>query len=181
MSETRPSFWATLPGILTGLAALITAVAGVVALVLARHDADAPVTASPSSVGVAPSPGSADGEWSGGPGPAGTSVQLQPGDGVDVDTGLIGSDVTGELVWISNQLNLYGLRNAVVPEETDEAGCVAALERRSDGWLTADRLTGGAVVCLSTDEGAVALARISPPDATDRLTVDGAVPLRSRS
>jgi hypothetical protein len=79
--------------------------------------------------------------------------------------------VTGELVRISNQLNRYGLGNAVVPEESDEAGCVAALERRSDGWSTADRLTGGAVVCLSTDEGAVALARISPPELTDRLTV----------
>jgi hypothetical protein len=60
--------------------------------------------------------------------------------------------MVGELYWISNQVNFYGRRNAVVPAETDEAGSAAALERRSDGWLTADQLTGGAVVCLLTDQ-----------------------------
>jgi hypothetical protein len=101
-----------------------------------------------------------------------SSVQLQIGDGLDVDTGLLGSNVDGELSWIGNQLNLHGSRNAAVPAETDEAGCAAALGRRSDSWLTADKLIGGAFVCLSTDKGAVALARISAPDVTNRITVD---------
>jgi hypothetical protein len=32
MSDDKPSFWTTLPGILTGLAALLTAIAGLFAI-----------------------------------------------------------------------------------------------------------------------------------------------------
>jgi hypothetical protein len=160
-----------------GVAALVTALVGGAALFRGRGDgADTPAAASQGTVSghasAAPSPGPATGEVSADPHPASSSVALQVGEGVDVDTGQAGSNVVGELTWRPNVLFLYGRRNAVVPAAADEAGCVAALERRSDGWLTADRLTGGAVVCLSTDQGAVALARISPPDATDRITVD---------
>lgn len=176
VSDTRQSFWTTLPGILTGLAALITALVAAAALFLGRSDDDAPAAAPPTSAGGPASAATLTGSETGGPPDgqrsASSSVQLQVGDGVDVDTGLIGSNVVGELTWSSSQLNLYGERNAVVPAETDEAGCAEALGRRSDGWLTADKLTGGAFVCLSTDEGAVALARISPPDVTNQLTVD---------
>jgi hypothetical protein len=176
VSDARQSFWTTLPGILTGLAALITALVGLAALFLGRGEGSPATSAENPAVtdrGSAATPAdSGAGEPAGGQGAVMSSVELQLGESVDVDTGLIGSNVSGELVWISNQLNLYGRRNAVVPAATDEAGCRAALERRSDGWLTADQLAGGAVVCLSTDEGALAQARVSAPDVTDRITVD---------
>lgn len=176
MSDTRQSFWTTLPGILTGLAAVITALVGAAALFLSHRDQEIPGAAPPTSAGAPASAATPSGSEAEDPPDgqrsASSSVQLQMGDGVDVDTGLAGSNVVGELTWGSGQLNLYGERNAVVPAKTDEAGCAEALGRRSDGWLTADKLTGGAFVCLSTDQGAVALARISPPDVSNQLTVD---------
>src|SRR6266852_663073 len=42
MHEEKPSFWTTLPGILTGLAALITAVGGIVVFVYPQKDKPPP-------------------------------------------------------------------------------------------------------------------------------------------
>lgn len=173
MSETRPSFWTTLPGILTGLAALVTALVAAAALFTgSQGDATRPLTTPAPATGERGGNPSATSPAE--PGPVGavpSTVELLDGDGLDLDTGRQGSDVLGQLHWSSGQLNLYGVRNAVVPTETDERGCADALERRSDGYLAADRLADGAVVCLTTQEGALVQARISPPGVRGTLTV----------
>ncbi|MCZ2839176.1 hypothetical protein [Modestobacter sp. VKM Ac-2985] len=68
-------------------------------------------------------------------------------------------------------MSLNGVRNAIVPAETDEAGCTAALQTRSDRLVTADQLSRGAVVCLTTDAGALVLASFAPPDVDGSLGV----------
>ncbi|SDY48028.1 hypothetical protein SAMN05661080_03607 [Modestobacter sp. DSM 44400] len=189
MSEGRPSFWTTVPGVLTGLAALITALVAAGALFLGGdHDATgdavvgsgagdvssaadgdrdpAPTSSGGSSAGLAPA------SPAGGRVAAGSVVRLLAGDYLDVDTGVQGGNgLTGsDLVW-NNVLSLNGVRNAIVPAETDEAGCTAALRTRSDGVLSADRVSRGAVVCLTTDAGALVLASVAPPDVDGSLTL----------
>ena len=177
MSDARPSFWTTLPGILTGLAALITALVGVVALVSQQHGdppsgktQNGPVTGQGTT---ATPPSSASAEPQGGQSPVTVSATMQPDDFLDVDTGQVGTGVNGELALREGAwLQLFKGRTAVVPKETDQAGCVSALQHRSDSGVSSDRLAAGAVLCLSTDQGNLAEARFSPPDPTEAVTVD---------
>jgi hypothetical protein len=189
MSEGRPSFWTTVPGILTGLAALVTALVAAGALFLGNSDDAAGNAAAGSGAGDVSSagdggrsdpPASSGGATSGpatasqrgSPGSDTSQVELLAGDYFDIDAGVQGNNrVTGsDLVW-NNVLSLNGVRNAIVPAETDEAGCVAALQTRSDGVVPADQVARGAVVCLTTDAGALVQASIAPPDVSGSLTV----------
>jgi hypothetical protein len=185
MSESRSSFWTTLPGILTGLAALVTALVAAGALVLGNdHDAAGHAVAG-SGAGAVSS--AADGDRDQAPSSSGPSssgraaaspagdraaVRLLAGDYFDVDAGVQGDNgLTGsDLVW-NGVLSLNGVRNAIVPAETDETGCTATLRTRSDRVLSADQVSRGAVVCLITDAGAVVLARVAPPDVDGSLTL----------
>lgn len=179
MSDARPSFWTTLPGILTGLAALVTALVAAAALFLGGSDAP-PTAAGDGTGGGADGGGrTAAGSAPDVPSPIGgdgaverSQVELRSGDYFDVDTGTArDNSVAGyDLVW-NGALSLDGVRNAIVPAETDEAGCTAALRARSDSILAADAVSRGGVVCLVTDAGAVAQAVISPPDLTDGISV----------
>jgi hypothetical protein len=184
MSESRSSFWTTLPGILTGLAALVTALVAAGALFLGNdHDAAGDAVAGSGAGDVS---SAADGDRDQAPSSSGASsssragdraadssaVRLLAGDYFDVDAGVQGDNgLTGsDLVW-NSVLSLNGVRNAIVPAETDEAGCTATLRTRSDRVLSADQVSRGAVVCLTTDAGAVVLARVAPPDVDGSLTV----------
>jgi hypothetical protein len=177
VSDARPSFWTTVPGILTGLAALITALVGVVALVIQQHGdspsgktqngpvTDQKTTATPSSTSSA---GQQEGQS-----PVTLSVTMQPDDELDVDTGQVGTGVDGELAYrLGAWLQLLEGRAAVVPKETDQAGCASALQRRSDSGVNSDRLAAGAILCLSTDQGNLAEASFSPLDTTKVVAVD---------
>jgi hypothetical protein len=189
MSESRSSFWTTLPGILTGLAALVTALVAAGALFLGNdHDAAGDAVAGSGAGDVssaadgdrdqAPSSSGASSSSRAAASPAGdraadsSAVRLLAGDYFDVDAGVQGGNgLTGsDLVW-NSVLSLNGVRNAIVPAETDEAGCTATLRTRSDRVLSADQVSRGAVVCLTTDAGAVVLARFAPPDVDGSLTV----------
>ena len=189
MSESRPSFWTTLPGVLTGLAALITALVAAGAFFLGNDDGASGDAAAGSGARDVSSAAAGDRDQtptSSGPtssglaetSPAGgrtaerSVIRLLPGDYVDVDAGVQGGNgLTGsDLVW-NNVLSLNGTRNAIVPAETDEAGCAAALRTRSDDVLSADQVGRGAVVCLTTDAGALVLASVAPSDVDGSLTL----------
>lgn len=159
----RSTFWTTLPGILTGAAALITAIVGAVTLLSPRSE-----PARPSQTDQRPSqtdqtkPSQIERR----------TFVLKPGDWLDVNTGITGSAVAdGTLVWSGTQLNLYGLRNAVVDQPAGKAGCDAALQRRSDGYLVREQLARGLVVCQSTKQGLVAQLDIQAPAPDNRLSL----------
>jgi hypothetical protein len=183
MSESRPSFWTTVPGILTGLAALITALVAAAALFLGTSGgtSDGGASGATAASGPGTATGAGDGDRSRPPTSAGSAgavtttaaaggrtaetseVVLRDGDYLDVDTGVQGNSVSNyDLVW-SRVLSLDGVRNAIVPAETDQAGCMTALTTRSDDVLSPGQLSRGAVVCLTTDAGALVQARIFRP------------------
>ena len=180
MADTPPSFWTTLPGILTGVAALITALVAAATLYLSstrdepsetRAAGEGPAQASPAPDDAStraqgtPASGSTSG---GGPGET-SQVTLLSGDWLDIDSGLSGSTASGsEIYWDGRVLFLYGPHNAIVPAETDRGGCTDVLQKRSDGAvdLAAQRTV---VVCTSTVDGAIAELVTSPLDATNSL------------
>lgn len=164
MPDEHSSFWATLPGILTGVAALITALVGVAALIIGLQDDDVPPTAPSTSASTTESTGGGNGQ--------GSTVEMRVGDGLDVDSGTVG-DVSGsEVFWSSaGGWDLNGRRAALVEGEPDEAGCLAALEQRADTFQPVGRFDDQ-VVCVETTEGAVAAVAPSTPDSSGRMTVD---------
>lgn len=163
----RSTFWTTLPGILTGVAALITAIVGAVTLLSPRSEPARPsqtdqTKASQTDAGTTTSTSKSDRR----------TFVLKPGDWLDVNTGITGSAVAdATLVWSGTQLNLYGLRNAVADQPAGKAGCDAALQLRSDGYLTREQLAHGLVVCQSTKQGLVAELDIQAPAPDNRLSL----------
>jgi len=96
---------------------------------------------------------------------------MNDGDCLDLDTGQVGTAINGELCdAVAGQvLQLFRGRAAIVHTETDEAGCASALQQRSDD--SAD-VRNGAILCVATDQGALAEVRSSPLDATRTITVN---------
>jgi hypothetical protein len=196
MAEGEQSFWTTLPGILTGLAAVITALVGVAALVASlpsdpgtttsttsasegtgeqRPAGPSSGTAGSSTVEVPAGPAGGATEDPSGEGPAGAKrVEMARGDRLDVDTAVVGNDVDGADVsyyFGNGYLYMHGVRHAIVDSWTDQAGCTKALEERSDNFVSPDRF-GDSAVCLLTDEEAMAQFLPYRPDDSDRMTVD---------
>ena len=172
MPERQESFWTTLPGILTGVAALITALVGVASLFIGLDDTDGPAPTG-DTPSTAPTVGA--GASSSGEGPSGSStVVMARGDRLDVDTGMVGNNVRDAEVsyyFGNGYLYLNGARSAIIDAWTDQAGCAQALETRSDDYLSPDRY-GDSAVCILTDDETMAQIRPSQPDASDRITVD---------
>ena len=106
------TFWTTLPGLLTGLAALITAVVGAVALFVGTGsgDSDAHHEATNGASRAAPAgyPVRANG---GGSRVVRATVLLRPSESLDVTTGQVGGQM--DVNWAGDQLNLYGNKNVV--------------------------------------------------------------------
>jgi hypothetical protein len=145
-------FWTTLPGVLTGVAAVLTALVGLLALFMSGTDGPAsspqlPLAGSasdgpdesplPSASETAESGSAAPAPPTGSPAYAGTGEDeylLFRDSGVDVDSGQSGSGVTGaELTFVYlGYVHVYGERRVRVPEATDGPGCATALSRGVD-------------------------------------------------
>ena len=163
MPDEHSSFWTTLPGILTGVAALITALVGAAALILGLRDDTVTPTEPSTTQSTSESTGGGNGQ--------GSTVEMRVGDGLDVDTGTVG-DVSGsEVFWSSaGGWDLNGRRAALVEGEPDQAACRAALEQRTDTFQPVGQFDDQ-VVCLETTEGVLAAVAPSTPDASGRMTV----------
>lgn len=166
---SRASFWTTLPGILTGIAALITALVTAAAFLLSGESKDSPPVRKAlgtkqirQEIAPASNPGLP-------PAVRRLTVGRSP---FSPASGLTSTGGGGDIVWVSGQLNLYGTRNAVATGEPGKDSCVEVLQRRSDGYLQRHQLQQGAVVCVSTPDRVVAQIGISPPDVHDKLPID---------
>jgi hypothetical protein len=160
LPDEHSSFWATMPGILTGIAALITALVGAAALIIGLRDD----TGTPSD----PSTGGSNG----GDGENASTVAMRVGDGLDVDTGKVGDVSDSEVFWSSTGgWDLNGNRAALLEGEADHVRCIEALEQRTDDFLPVRRFDDD-VVCLETTEGAIAAVLPSTPDTSDRMSVN---------
>jgi hypothetical protein len=160
------AFWSTLPGILTGLAALITAMVGLVAFLTADHRADD----EQRGQGASPDGGASD------------SVTMSSGDYADLEQSRVGSGFTGsDLRFECAAGNCYlrvigGGGITLVGGPVDRSGCVSALKARQERLLTSieEDLTPGNRFCVQTNIAGIALAEIiaAPDVGTTDLILD---------
>ena len=142
------AFWTTLPGILTGLGALITAIVGVVGLWKFQSGggdnggAQAPLT---DITGVS------------------HQLSLAPGDGANLEKGQIGSLVNTDLAFgpESTPTLRAGASTFFAPVEgtPNKARCTAALSSRHNTSEIVSKVERS-WICVSTIEGKVAGVRI---------------------
>lgn len=164
------AFWTTLPGILTGSAALLTAIVGLLTLLRgSSNEADDPRIdpAGPSAAiveeedGLPPRPDSASA--------AGVFVQgrltMRSPDSADLETGLVGSSPSGADLYlycsgIECILNGMSSLMAVADSAGDRPACVRVLSARRDQALDLGTLRPGQSLCLQTAEGHVGVLQV---------------------
>jgi hypothetical protein len=162
------TFWTTLPGILTGVAALITAIVGLIT-VLNRQGRERSATASDKAIPVQSAPTSQPTAASSPP-PAGVFAQgrlaMKSPDRADLEKGIAGTGGAGgvDLYLYCNGveclLNPMGSLLTVTEAPGDKASCIAALKSRREGALRLQELTTGQRLCVQTAEGHVGALEI---------------------
>jgi hypothetical protein len=181
------AFWTSLPGVLTGAAALITAVVTLVGLwptsgkghndqpgasTVSERDPAAEASQPETPLTTAAQPNKATTAGGGGVGEliGRGQVTLGDGDNVDLVSGVVSSGVSNDLYLQGNSPDLgdlYTVREAMVitPKLRNRAGCVAALNSRRVDRVPIGELKAGTPVCITTEEGHVAALRIIRPVA----------------
>lgn len=154
------AFWTTLPGILTGLAALITAVVGAVALFKTQDSngkSSEPATTVASTTGGGTT---AEGKFL----HAGR-LTLVRGDNADLERGLIGNSKDADLTFgleSTPTIHYSGTSTsffAPVDAAPSKSDCVSALNGRHDTQELVSEIERK-WTCVSTTEGNVAVVRI---------------------
>jgi hypothetical protein len=152
------AFWTTLPGILTGLAALITAIVGVVGLWKSQNDgSSAPTTAATTIV---------ESTTTGGDGTAGSGrgqLSLGSSDEADLEQGQIGTSSTADLIFGPESTpTIHATGSSFLAPAAGgltQAGCTRALMTSHKSFeLVSEAAEHG--LCVSTVEGHVAGVRI---------------------
>lgn len=175
------SFWKTLPGILTGGAALLTAVGGLVVVVMQVFGAPGPVAAPPAAVTTAPpavastsipqgeisSPGSAGeptSESPAGPSSAASSpaevgvlyedrLEMKTAEFADLETGKIGNPPPNDDFYLhgTDVLASYGASPA--SGAFTKVTCEKALSDRSYNTVHLTEVGDDQWLCIQTKEG----------------------------
>jgi hypothetical protein len=158
------AFWTTLPGILTGVAALIAAIVSLVALLNTSGDKS---TTPPASGSTVPQPVSPDAtrstapKSSGGVFAQGEMTMMTPDD-ADLDGGHVGTSVSGSDLYLycsAGECLLNPVGSGLMTRTSgpaDKSTCTAALEARHDGALYLSQLEKNAWLCLQTSEAHIA-------------------------
>lgn len=152
-------FWTTLPGILTGMAALITA--GVGAFSLWHTFTTGSATPTPAASLTAPT--AVPSALTAGSSPSQAAVlrqgqiSLDCNSGANLERGQFGpSIIAPDFVWVGphcepGQLSMVASGHlASVREPVDRQACVSALTASPNTYLTLDALSAGSWVCLET-------------------------------
>ena len=163
------AFWTTLPGILTGLAALITSVVGAVTLFKTQGGGnEKSATPGSSSVTI---------DVSQGPKASSGRLSLRRGDSADLEGGQVGQPPNADLTFgleTTPTLHYTGTSSfAPVDAQPTKSDCEAALRGRSDVTELVSEVQRR-WVCVSTTEGNVAVVRtLSPPGVGNAKLVLG--------
>ncbi len=169
------AFWTTLPGILTGLAALITAIVGAVGLWKTQSGGDSTPT-SPGEPVTATSTAETGRQGSGSGVLAKGRLSLVSGDWADLERGQVGSAVAGDVTFgpeTTPTLHAAGAASlAPVDARPTKRSCVSALTARSDSFELVSRVETK-WICVSTTEKNVAAVRIlsSPGPGNAKLVL----------
>ena len=166
----RLAFWTTIPGVLTGLAALLTAIGGL-AVVLhgtggtAGHgsvaetntvtrDNGAAISAVPSPLGTSSTSGT-DGIL------AQSTLSMRVGDVANLEEGKVGSVYAPDLSFFycsASRCLIQSLSGflTVADVSASRASCVSALHARNDGTVDLTKLIVGSTLCTQTSSGHIA-------------------------
>jgi hypothetical protein len=153
------AFWATLPGILTGIAALITAGVGAFSLWHTLSPGSATPTPAASSTALTAIPSAL---ISGSSSPQAAvlrqgKISLDCNSGANLERGQFGPSILApDFVWIGphcepGQLSMVASGHlAQVREPVEKQACVSALTASPNTYLSLDALSAGSWVCLET-------------------------------
>lgn len=169
---TRPGgfwmFWTTLPGILTGVAALLTAIVGLITM-LNRPGRERNVTANdkpnPTPISSTPGPRATSTSSPEGVFAKGRLTMKSP-DGADLEKGLVGAAVSGgEDLYlycsgVDCLLNPMSSLMSVTEGAGDKASCTSALRSRRDGAVRLQQLKAGQILCVQTADGHIGALEI---------------------
>ncbi len=170
-SEERPGrrgfwkFWATLPGVLTGVAALLTATVGTVTAwqSLTKDEGDAGSVPAGDRPGVSTTVEASSRADK----PAGVLAQgqvtMKDADFADLEAGRVGGPGDDDVYLSGTEelLGSYGMAPTPGPADKDE--CVTVLTARQDHRTLLDEIDPGMWLCLQTDEGHVAVLEVVEP------------------
>jgi hypothetical protein len=155
------TFWKTVPGILTGVAALLTAIGGlivVLAQVFGTPEQNPPADpgARPTAVSAAASPSSPAGEL------RRHSVEMNGGDFIDLETGKLGKWTTTSDFYMvgGDRLTTTPYPATLASGPVTKATCRAALQARDDAGAEFSRISDDQWLCLETEEKHLAGVRI---------------------
>lgn len=171
------AFWTTLPGVLTGLAALVTALVGVVTLVQSQGGAapsGTPAAAANGTTSAVVSTPGASISASSAAGAGSTAVvhghiSMSPGDQADLESGGVGNAVpNADLSLLGNGVGgqvyeLTSLGGSIARfsgRAIDRAGCAATLTTHHDAYEYLSDLHVGSQLCVQTTENHVAGLRV---------------------
>jgi hypothetical protein len=169
------TFWTTLPGVLTGLAALLTAVISVVTVL--HSGGGSPTTpAAATSMAAVSSPSFATTRNSSPPGTSDTNIassggtlaqgriSMQSGDFADLEHNRVGNGVPDPdlgFVVAGNDYQLTAMKHLarIAGQPANRTACVAALNSRSDTYVLMSQLQVGSQLCVQTSGNHVAALR----------------------
>jgi hypothetical protein len=166
------TFWTTLPGILTGVAALITAMISLFTVFHTSGHGLSGTAASTRTTRFMPSSEStsATALVSQAPGVlAQGQLSQRPGENADLEGGRVGNGVaSGDLSLLGNGVGggvyeLTSLGGPLAPLDggtVDKAACTAALNAHSDGYEYLSQFHVGSALCVDTSKNHVAALRI---------------------
>jgi hypothetical protein len=170
------AFWTTLPGILTGLAALISAVVGGIALWKTQSGGgDNSPTAAPRTVTLSSTVGAGSRQGKISPFLASGRLSLFRGDSADLERGRIGESTEADLSFgpeSTPTLRAAATASlAAVDKRPTKPACIAALHRRGDSSEVVSRIETK-WTCVSTTDGNVGVMRILKVVASVEVVLD---------
>jgi hypothetical protein len=166
------TFWTTLPGILTGSAAVITAIVGLITLLNGlgggqhnggQHNGTA--NQVPVEIASSSGPATASSHLSNGIYVQRNRFAMKSPDDADLETAVVGSGLSrGDLyLYCSGTQCLLNAMSSLMTATEDrgtKSSCIAALSSRHDQALDLGNLRTGETLCVQTQEGHVGALRI---------------------
>lgn len=166
------AFWSTLPGVLTGIAALLTAIVGVAGLWRSLDNGSETAQTPDSNVAITSATTTEKGDASGGDVLAAGRLTMRDEDAANLRRKRVSVGDPEADLWLQGAGNPdfgilyapYGGLFSDASDASDKQACVAALNARTRDRLRLSDLEKGSTFCLKTHEGGIAALRIvSPP------------------
>jgi hypothetical protein len=163
------TFWTTLPGILTGAAAVITAIVGLITLLnglgAGQNDNGANQMAPGQIRSTSAGPTTASSRPSNGVLIQRSRFTMKSPDDADLETGVVGSGLSSVDLYLycsGTQCLLNAMRSLMTTIDGPgvKSSCIAALSSRHDQALDLGHLRTGETLCIQTEEGHVGALRI---------------------